>query len=91
MSRLFTTLAIPPDLFIELQNAAKIYMLDDNFPSRRDCVGSKGNAETDLVKLKLFAEVESFLINGDWGERCFGVNSEGYTTRKYKWPQDRSK
>ena len=91
MSRLFTTLALPPDLFIELQNAAKMYMLDDNFPERRNCVGSKGNKESDLVRLKLFAEVESFLINGDWGERCFGVNSEGYATRKYKWPQDRSK
>ncbi len=91
MSRLFTTLALPPDLFIELQNAAKIYMLDDKFPHRRDCVGSKGNGETELVRLKLFAEVESFLVNGDWGEKCFGVNSVGYATRKYKWPQDRSK
>ena len=91
MSRLFTSLAMDPILFLEMQTAAKNYMLDEKNPHRRDCVGSKGNGESDLVRLKLFAEVEAFLVDEHWGEKCFGVNSPGYFERKYKWPTDRSK
>jgi hypothetical protein len=63
MSRLFTSLEVATDRFIEMQNAAKKYMLDENYPHRRECVGTKETGEPDLVKLKLFAEVESFVEN----------------------------
>lgn len=91
MSRLFTSLETTPELFLAMQTAAKNYMLDEKYPHRRECVGSKGSRESDVVRLKLFSEVESFLENQGWAEKCFGVNSPGYMTRKYKWPTDRTK
>jgi hypothetical protein len=92
MSRLFTSLELGPEVFLEMQNAAKIYMLDENHPQRREeCVGSKGKRDPDMVKLRLFATVKSFLEDENWGEKCFGASAEGGMERKLKWPADASK
>ncbi len=90
MSKLFTSLEVTPEQFLHLQAAEKAYMLDPDRPERRDCVGSRGSSNTDMVKLKLFSCVESFLEEG-WGEKLFGPNAEGATSRKLKWPQMRNK
>lgn len=92
MSRLFTSLELDPEIFLEMQNAAKIYMLDPNHPERRqETVGSKGKRDPDMVKLRLFATVRAFLEDENWGEKCFGTSAEGGTKRKLKWPTDASK
>lgn len=91
MSKLFTSLEVTPEEFLHLQAAAKAYMLDPDHPERRDCVGSRGSSNTDVVKLKLFNCVEAFLEEEGWGARLFGPNIENGTTRKLKWPQMKNK
>lgn len=91
MSKLFTSLELTPEQFLHLQAAAKVYMLDPNYPERRDCVGNRGTTDTDMVKLKLFGCVKSFLEDEGWGERCFGSNAEGGESRKLSWPQMKNK
>jgi hypothetical protein len=91
MSKLFTSLELTPEQFLHLQAAAKTHMLDPNYPERRDCVGNRGRTDTDMVKLKLFGCVKSFLEDEGWGERCFGTNAEGAESRKLKWPQMKNK
>ncbi|RDL40539.1 uncharacterized protein BP5553_00518 [Venustampulla echinocandica] len=91
MSKLFTSLHIGPEQFLHLQAAAKAYMLDEKYPERSECVGSKSKGDTDMVKLNLFGCVEAFLEDEGWGERCFGPNSVGAKERKLKWPQMKNK
>ncbi len=91
MSKLFTSLELDPEEFLHMQAAAKNYMLDANHPERGDCVGSRGRGDTDMVKLKLFGCVKSFLDDEGWGERCWGEKSEGADSRKLKWPQMKNK
>jgi hypothetical protein len=91
MSKLFTSLELTPEEFLHLQAAAKVYMLNPDYPERRDCVGNRGRTDTDMVKLKLFGCVKSFLEDEGWGERCFGSNAEGAESRKLRWPQMKNK
>ncbi|KAM3065707.1 hypothetical protein ACMFMF_010926 [Clarireedia jacksonii] len=91
MSKLFTNLEISPEDFISLQAAAKAYMLDENYPERSACVGTKAKLDTDMTKLRLYACVKTFLDQEGWGERLFGENSPGAATRKHKWPQMQNK
>jgi hypothetical protein len=91
MSKLFTSLELNPELFLQLQAAAKTYMLDPDHPERRDCVGNRGRGDTDVVKLKLFGCVESFLEDERWGEKCFGDSAEGADQRKLRWPKMKNK
>lgn len=91
MSKLFTSLELTPEQFIHLQAAAKNYMLDDSYPERRECVGSRGRGDTDMVKLKLFECVKSFLEDEGWGEKCWGPDSDDAENRKLKWPQMKNK
>ncbi|KAH6720041.1 hypothetical protein BKA61DRAFT_594087 [Leptodontidium sp. MPI-SDFR-AT-0119] len=91
MSKLFTSLELTAEQFLHLQAAAKHYMLDPNYPERSDCVGSRGRGDTDMVKLKLFACVKSFLEDEGWGLRCFAEDAEGGKFRKLKWPKMKNK
>ncbi|PQE03879.1 hypothetical protein CJF30_00006569 [Rutstroemia sp. NJR-2017a BBW] len=91
MSKLFTSLEISPEQFITLQAAAKAYMLDENFPERSACVGTKTKLDTDMTKLRLYACVKTFLDQEGWGEKLFGENAPGGATRKNKWPQMQNK
>ncbi|PQE13626.1 hypothetical protein CJF31_00005076 [Rutstroemia sp. NJR-2017a BVV2] len=91
MSKLFTSLEISPEDFITLQAAAKAYMLDENFPERSACVGTKAKLDTDMTKLRLYACVKTFLDQEGWGEKLFGENAPGGATRKNKWPQMQNK
>jgi hypothetical protein len=91
MSKLFTSLELSPEQFLHLQAAAKAYMLDPDHPERRDCVGNRDRADTDMVKLKLFGCVRSFLEDEAWGSNCWGENSEGADIRKLRWPQMKNK
>lgn len=91
MSKMFTSLELSPEQFLHLQAAAKEYMLDPKHPERRSCVAKKGQPDTDMVRLKLFGCVQSFLEDEGWGEKCFGVNSEGAADRKVRWPQMKHK
>ncbi|KAH7418182.1 hypothetical protein BKA64DRAFT_190817 [Cadophora sp. MPI-SDFR-AT-0126] len=91
MSKLFTSLELTAEQFLSLQSAAKAYMLDPNHPERGDCVGSRGRGDTDMVKLKLFACVKSFLEDEGWGARCFTEEIIGGKLRKLKWPQMKNK
>ncbi|KAL2074459.1 hypothetical protein VTL71DRAFT_8237 [Oculimacula yallundae] len=91
MSKLFTSLELTAEQFLHLQSAAKAYMLDPNHPERSNCVGNRGRGDTDMVKLKLFACVKSFLEDEGWGPRCFTDDIEQGQVRKLKWPQKKNK
>lgn len=93
MSRLFSSLELSPENFLHLQAAAKSYMLDDNHPDRRDCVGQRGKGDTEMVKLRLWNCVRDFLEVEGHGERFFGehVVNEGMPPRQYIWPRDQHK
>lgn len=93
MSKLFSSLELSPENFLHLQAAAKAYMLDDNHPERRDCVGQRGKGDTEMVKLRLWNCVRQFLEAEGNGERFFGENvvNEGMGPRTYIWPRDQQK
>jgi hypothetical protein len=87
MSKLFTSLQVSPEQFLKLQVAAKAYMLDRDYPERRDCIGNRGRGGSDMAKLKLFEYVRSFLEGEGWGERCWGGKLEEGNTQRLRWPQ----
>jgi hypothetical protein len=75
MSKLFMSLQLSPENFLQLQAQAKTYMLDTTYPERQNCVGNRGKGDTDMVKLRLFNCVRDFLNDGS-GEQFFGENVE---------------
>jgi hypothetical protein len=75
MSKLFMSLQLSPENFLQLQAQAKAYMLDTTYPERQNCVGNRGKGDTDMVKLRLFNCVRNFLDDGV-GEHFFGENVE---------------
>jgi hypothetical protein len=75
MSKLFMSLQLSPENFLQLQAQAKSYMLDTTFSERQNCVGNRGKGDTDMVKLRLFNCVRDFLNSGA-GEQFFGENVE---------------
>ena len=75
MSKLFMSLQLSPENFLQLQAAAKSYMLDAAYPERQNCVGNRGKGDTDMVKLRLFNCVRDFLNDGV-GEQFFGEHVE---------------
>lgn len=93
MSKMFTSLELSPENFLHLQAAAKAYMLDDNHPERRDCVGQRGKGDTEMVKLRLWNCVKNFLEAEGNGERFFGENlvNEDMGPRTHIWPRDQQK
>jgi len=93
MSKLFTSLELSPENFLHLQAAAKAYMLDPDHPERSDCVGQRGKGDSELVKMRLWNCVATFLDEEGNGQLHFGkdVPGEGGATRSMNWPQDRSK
>ena len=93
MSKLFSSLELSPENFLHLQAAAKGYMLNDDHPERRDCVGQRGKGDTEMVKLRLWNCVRHFLEAEGNGERFFGENvvNEGMGPRTYIWPRDQQK
>lgn len=93
ISKMFTSLEISPENFLHLQAAAKNYMLNDDYPERRDCVGQRGKGDTEMVKLRLWNCVRQFLEAEGNGERFFGENvpNEGMDPRTYIWPRDQHK
>jgi hypothetical protein len=75
MSKLFMSLQLSPENFLQLQASAKAYMLDASHPERQNCVGNRGKGDTDMVKLRLFNCVRDFL-NDRVGEQFFGAHVE---------------
>jgi hypothetical protein len=75
MSKLFMSLQLSPEYFLQLQASAKAYMLDPTHPERQNCVGNRGKGDTDMVKLRLFNCVRDFL-NDRVGEQFFGEHVE---------------
>lgn len=75
MSKLFMSLQLSPENFLQLQALAKQYMLNPAHPERQSCVGNRGKGDTDMVKLRLFNCVRDFLEGGS-GEQFFGENVE---------------
>lgn len=75
MSKLFMSLQLSPENFLQLQAAAKAHMLDPSHPERQNCVGNRGKGDTDMVKLRLFNCVRDFLSNGA-GKQFFGEDVE---------------
>ncbi|KAK2740367.1 hypothetical protein FQN57_006107 [Myotisia sp. PD_48] len=93
MSKMFTSLELSPENFLHLQAAAKAYMLDDNYPDRRECVGQRGRGDSEMVKLRLWNCVRDFLEREGNGMRFFGehVVNEGMGPRNMIWPRDDQK
>jgi len=90
MHKLYADLELSPENFIHLQAQAKSYMLDEEHPHRRACVGGRGKGDTDMSKLKLFHCVREFL-EPELGSLYFGPDSEGASLRKWSWPADVNK
>lgn len=96
LGKVFTSLQLAPEAFLRLQHAAKAYMLNDDFPERKDVVGHKKLANNnDVAKLKLYECVEEFLQQDGVGEQYFGHTSHEETAdaqpRTFFWPEDRNK
>lgn len=96
LGKVFTSLELAPEAFLRLQHAAKLYMLDDEFPERKDVVGHKKlSNNNDVAKLKLYECVEDFLQQDSIGEQFFGHSSSEATPdaqpRTFFWPEDRNK
>lgn len=93
MSKLFSSLELSSENFLQLQSAAKQYMLDDVFPDRRETVGIRGKGDSELVKLRLLGCVKDFLEGEGNGARFFGsdVSGEDGNRRTMIWPRDKQK
>ena len=92
MSKLFTSLELSPEAFLQLQSAAKNYMLNDAFPERRDTVGQRGKTDSELVKLRLWNCVKDFLENEGNGDLFFGPQVQGDEgrARTMFWPSHKN-
>lgn len=92
MSKLFTSLELSPEAFLQLQSAAKNYMLNDAFPERRDTVGQRGKTDSELVKLRLWNCVKDFLENEGNGDLFFGpqVAGDEGRVRTMFWPSHKN-
>ncbi|KAF2461437.1 hypothetical protein BDY21DRAFT_86427 [Lineolata rhizophorae] len=82
MSRLFSSLHLSAESFLQLQAEAKAYMLDPAHPERRQCVGNRGAADADMTKLKLFNCVRDFLEEEGAGERFFSAEARARDATK---------
>ena len=90
MSKLFSSLGLSPENFLQLQSEAKTYMLDESFPDRRETVGVRGKGDSELVKLKLWNCVKDFLDHHGNGVRFFGPHV-ATDERTMIWPADKNK
>ena len=92
MSKLFSSLELAPDKFLQLQSAAKNYMLNPDVPDRRDTVGQRGKGDSELVKLRLWNCVKDFLENQGIGTQFFGPDVPGDEgqQRTMIWPRDKN-
>ena len=93
MSKLYTSLELEPEKFLQLQAAAKTYMLDPDHPDRRECVGQRGKGDSELVKMRLWNTVARFLDEEGYGHSHFGsqVLGEQGLKRSMVWPLDKSR
>ena len=93
MSKLYTSLELDPERFLQLQASAKSYMLDPDYPDRRECVGQRGKGDSEVVKMKLWNTVARFLDEEGYGHSHFGsqVLGEQGLKRSMVWPLDKSR
>ncbi len=89
MSKLFNSLELLPDDFLELQAEAKTYMLDEDHPERYECIGKQGRVNGEITKLRLLDTTRAFLEDEGWGQRCFGQGTLEGRARKLRWPEHR--
>jgi hypothetical protein len=92
MSKLFSSLELSPENFLQLQSAAKGYMLDPAHPERQDTVGQRGKGDSELVKLRLWNCVKDFLENRGVGAQYFAASVPGDEgqPRTMEWPRDKN-
>ena len=92
MSKLFTSLELSPECFLQLQSSAKNYMLSNAFPNRRETVGQRGRGDSELVKLRLWNCVKDFLEGEGNGQRFFAPDVPGDegVTRTMFWPSHKN-
>ncbi|MCJ1439472.1 hypothetical protein MMC27_008866 [Xylographa pallens] len=92
MSKLFTSLELSPECFLQLQSVAKNYMLSDAFPDRRETVGQRGRGDSELVKLRLWNCVKDFLEGEGNGQRFFApdVPGDDGAVRTMFWPSHKN-
>ena len=92
MHKLYTSLELSPDNFLQLQSAAKNYMLDESHPERKEAVGQRGKGDSELVKLRLWNCVKDFLDREGNGDRFFGPHVPGDEgqVRTMFWPSHKN-
>ncbi|KAE8448141.1 hypothetical protein EG329_009745 [Mollisiaceae sp. DMI_Dod_QoI] len=88
MSTVYLELELDAPEFVEVQDAAKKYMLDESHPEREGAVGTRGKGDSDLIKLKMFECAKIFLEDEGWGDRFWGPNARGINNpqRVLHWP-----
>lgn len=92
MSSVFFDLELGIDEFVQIQAAAKQYMLDPNHPDRDQCVNPNRD-EFSNTKLKMWETCKAFLEDEGWGERLWGADAPyiDEPERTLKWPNDKNK
>lgn len=97
LGKVFASLELEPEQFLQLQSTAKSWMLNDEHPNRRDVVGQKRNQNNnnDAAKLRLYSCVEAFLEDNNNGETFFGHSAASSTpnvpSRTFFWPEHRAR
>jgi hypothetical protein len=96
LGKVFTDMELAPERFLKLQNAAKAFMLDSNYPERKAVVGQKKeSSNNDVAKLKLWTCVEQFMDVDYNGEKYFGHSATSTNPnnphRTFFWPEDKDR
>jgi len=84
----YSQMQINTEQFLNLQKAAREYMLDEDHPERMDIIARRGSRETDAIKLKLYTIVKSFLEDGGWGEEFWEENVPRGPGKTMTWQGD---
>lgn len=81
------SMQISAEWYLQIQAAAKEYMLDVRYPERMGAVGFKTRAGADSSDI--FNCCLKFLEQ-EWGENCWGIMADFYEGRTLLWPKNKT-
>lgn len=87
VAKLLLSMQISAEWYLQIQAAAKEYMLDVRYPKRMAAVGLKTRAGADSTDL--FNCCMEFLEQ-EWGENCWGIMADVHEGRNLLWPQNKT-
>lgn len=87
VAKQYLSMQISRDWYLQIQAAAKLWMLDVSYPQRMGSVGLKTRAGADSTEL--FDCCMEFLEQ-QWGENCWGRMADSFEGRDLVWPEDKN-